>query len=410
VLKHHGVNSTFDEVSEKEHWWWDTELANDGGVLNDPKMRSFFDHCSRKHARSEKDPLEQSSTQTCSTETCTGFGDSRMPVCSLVVVNPSMHFGNCGLRVLQQVDYLERSVLDLYTGSDNSCEIVTNGNIRRLAVNVMSLRKYRDCSIIRIDGFILDINRTDEISFDVCWGYNELGQLLASPCETPIHPLREKHLATTGPVRKVYASPFVIVFGTLCADFVASFRDLAVYIANSHLAAHDTSVNVMTDVQYLSEETNSFFRERNLIFIGCPLCNYAMETICVSQQRCNVPVNFTSYNSFTLARKTFHKQDQAVMFTFPLVSQSKNVKESIPRLGLCIHVNSPLATHQISRLAWPVIPPMVRTPFANYIPDVIVVDFGVWSKGFGAVLFMGIWNSTWNIQGVVDANNPLHNP
>ena len=38
-------NSTYEELQGKEHWWWDTKFENDGGVLNDPTMRQFYQRC-----------------------------------------------------------------------------------------------------------------------------------------------------------------------------------------------------------------------------------------------------------------------------------------------------------------------------------------------------------------------------
>lgn len=32
---------TYSEIADKEHWWWDTYETNDGGVVNDPVIRSF---------------------------------------------------------------------------------------------------------------------------------------------------------------------------------------------------------------------------------------------------------------------------------------------------------------------------------------------------------------------------------
>ena len=43
LLIEHGSNSvTYDEVPGKSHWWWDTIYPNDGGVMNDKKMRLFY--------------------------------------------------------------------------------------------------------------------------------------------------------------------------------------------------------------------------------------------------------------------------------------------------------------------------------------------------------------------------------
>ena len=52
----------------------------------------------------------------------------------------------------------------------------------------------------------------------------------------------------------------------------------------------------------------------------------------------------------------------------------------------------------MSRLAWPVVPPMVRAPFANYIPDYMVIDERVWALGFGAVRAAGYWDSEWRLS------------
>lgn len=40
LLQRIGVNSSLEEVPNKQHWWWDTKIDNDGGVLNDPHVRT----------------------------------------------------------------------------------------------------------------------------------------------------------------------------------------------------------------------------------------------------------------------------------------------------------------------------------------------------------------------------------
>ena len=42
MLTEVGVNVTLDLVAGKEHWWWDTDAENDGGVNNDPRVREFL--------------------------------------------------------------------------------------------------------------------------------------------------------------------------------------------------------------------------------------------------------------------------------------------------------------------------------------------------------------------------------
>jgi len=42
LLKFVRANSTYEEVLNRDHWWWDTKNENDGGVLNDKVMRKFY--------------------------------------------------------------------------------------------------------------------------------------------------------------------------------------------------------------------------------------------------------------------------------------------------------------------------------------------------------------------------------
>ena len=34
-----GTNVSYSELPGKQHWWWDTDAENDGGVNNDPQVR-----------------------------------------------------------------------------------------------------------------------------------------------------------------------------------------------------------------------------------------------------------------------------------------------------------------------------------------------------------------------------------
>ena len=42
LLTEQGNDVTYNELPDKQHWWWDTYEENDGGVVNDGKMRKFF--------------------------------------------------------------------------------------------------------------------------------------------------------------------------------------------------------------------------------------------------------------------------------------------------------------------------------------------------------------------------------
>lgn len=41
--------SEYEEVPSKGHWWWDSVVANDGGAVNDERMRRFFNEAFSSH-------------------------------------------------------------------------------------------------------------------------------------------------------------------------------------------------------------------------------------------------------------------------------------------------------------------------------------------------------------------------
>jgi menaquinone-dependent protoporphyrinogen IX oxidase len=46
LLEEVGADVTLDELPDKEHWWWDSHKANDGGVMFDKTVRDFL----KKHS------------------------------------------------------------------------------------------------------------------------------------------------------------------------------------------------------------------------------------------------------------------------------------------------------------------------------------------------------------------------
>jgi hypothetical protein len=197
----------------------------------------------------------------------------------------------------------------------------------------------------------------------------------------------------------------------------------------------------------------------NIMFIGGPSMNKIMTIICCntdqkkmesesysidaasySSIRCKIPdaiqftggymphANSTSMSSSSgdnsLSRFSFdgkeydEHSDNAIIFTLPLYRTTKvgdtsnnnhnnnnnnsasvfRPKTSNVAMAVCLHSNTPEGYLHLSRLAWPVIPPMVRAPFTTYIPDYMLIDSGIWSKGFGGVSKAGYWDNEWNIN------------
>ena len=46
LLEEIGADVTLDELPGKQHWWWDSDQTNDGGVMFDKTVRTFLS----KHA------------------------------------------------------------------------------------------------------------------------------------------------------------------------------------------------------------------------------------------------------------------------------------------------------------------------------------------------------------------------
>ena len=718
LLLHYGVNATLEELPGKQHWWWDTNAPNDGGVMNDPAMRAYYQHCMRK-ARKELtlkqkyvlalnsstapaaiDPLHHKATErptynsdifTSAPHPSKGKNTSSTPAdlgevqplvrrpcernMTLVVVNPASHHGSCGLHIQQQHRMMRRTAVQVscspLTSAKNSassggdassadaategsaaartgsahgrfCSIVTS-NVRKLRLqfgydSVLFGARYLD-----VDGVAFDLAQLHQLSapgrpgsdqlvmdlpsdsvnrgngggttaeggissspslhstfqqrwsalhhddvdhgkympgkayFEVCWHFPmdepqpcwyeadalvppssprqtstatdgnaavveeeavttaldgtssasvpEHQSLVPPPSQQPQYlssfPIAEKRLENYGPIRHVYARPFVVVYGTPPHQALRnSMRDLAVYIGNSHAAAHGTYVQVVSDLEYrasgLGKRTDSSLA--NILFVGGSSMNKVMALMCgtagfavpkladvsrnssygdasgvtdggeIGSDRgmnklhggyafdvlkprssalpliCNLPggirfsggarggmpstpnassktaapssssssssSSFSSSSSsssssvggtsqaplqysFELDFTEYHNPDHAVAFTFPFYRTADVAGgNGVVRMGVCIHANSAQGYLQLSRLAWPVIPPMVRAPFGNYMPDFMAVDSKLWATGFGGVLAAGYWSNQWEADSIQTYTNmfPYTNP
>ena len=67
------VFSTLDELVNKQHWWWDTLAANDGGALNDLSLRLFYSHCLQKH----HEEMGSTAARSRSRSTCNSINNNK---------------------------------------------------------------------------------------------------------------------------------------------------------------------------------------------------------------------------------------------------------------------------------------------------------------------------------------------
>ena len=170
--------SDYEEVPSKGHWWWDTAVANDGGTVNDERLRKFF-----AEAFSSQDDCP------------IGYEH--------VTTNVDAVLGSCGFRVEQQVVPFRTSRVALVAERS-----LRTQNVRRLA---------------------LDAGQFDTVDGDAISDATRICRpgLAWVPCEAT-----GRGPGTSGPMRQVVESAFRVVYepGAL---------GLATYLANQfHLTGH----------------------------------------------------------------------------------------------------------------------------------------------------------------------------
>jgi hypothetical protein len=502
LLKAQGINATTEEIFGKQHWWWDTAVDNDGGVLNDPKMRSFYSSCHSLYNHSyhlavkyqefmksqengamskfldhlamesqslakPKKPVDKSAIQPVANSVDPLAEYLTYARCernmTLKVINPAVQEGFCGVRVLQQHQSLMLSSVslscshlgDMKQKRKKICSIAT-GNARRLSLDFRFGQ-----ALFEVDELIvnqhpvpLSLASSEEV-LQLCIAEKTR---VVSICPTnTMHPLLEKTLTTYGPIRRLYDRPFVVVYGTPNSQPLRiAMRDLAMYLANSHYASHFTSVQVYSDLEFATGNYLRRFQQANILFVGDASQNKFLRTVLsppsaaaasgqpvpVLRGRLPEAVDFFAVKDtssarsgreeedddddddglaggdgrrgFRVASHSFNGSDEALIFTMPLLRTFSNISElffdpssrdALPSIGpedqamgLVLAANSLHGYLQLSRLAWPVIPPMVRAPFANYLPDFVVLDRRIWDEGLGGILAAGYWDMDWKFD------------
>jgi hypothetical protein len=506
LLKSRNINATMEEIMGKQHWWWDTQQENDGGVLNDLKMRSFYSFCYSLYAKeqeiekgyyqvylkeSRREVKEDDSFINYLTALSTGNRNLKkerdVPAVTpldeyltssrcdyknitLTVMNPAVHEGYCGIQVLQQHQPLALSTVKVscsyetkqWMAHDNIQErklkrcFIQTGNVRRFSFQRefgQSLFEAQELIINHRHSFPQQPSHptASDGSIHIC--LSPQNHQMPTDCSSPaLFPLLEKTLITYGPIRRVYDRPFVIVYGTPSGQSLRiTLKDFALYLANSHYTSHYTSVQVFSDLEYMT--TSNYLKKpqlSNVIFIGDATQNKFLKSVLSSSKAAKstsstrvigrLPADLEFFDpasssssaassdllsqqeqrkGFKLNNWLFQEADQGILFTFPFIRTSSesisanennendelngfatesmkiSVEDHHIGMGLVISANSVLGYHHLSRLAWPVIPPMVRAPFANYLPDYMIIDHQIWDKGFGGVLAAGYWDMEW---------------
>eukprot|EP00605_Chrysophyceae_sp_TOSAG23-4_P000665 GSChrysophyteH1.ASY1.ANO1.747.1 assembled CDS len=296
------------------------------------------------------------------------------------------------------------------------CHVLTT-NVQRLSIHFWGnssvgaledpLFKQNRLAEWYIDGYPMEFSHADGASVDVCFSArsgrsgNPLGPQTGQPSvckEGVIDTRKEKSPNLQGPIRMIASKPLLIVYGTpRKSELRVAIRDFAVYLANAYTAAHGSYVRAITDLEYRSGGYSSSdgSSTTNAIFIGGPESNKVSRTLFDQKKTAPHMLSFDhDSHSITIGPHRFDLRSHAAIFAFPYIS----APEQQPGLAVCIVSESARGYSDMSKLAWPTVPPMVRAPFANYIPDYMVIDGNIWAEGFGSVTAAGFWNTAWEFD------------
>ena len=132
---------------------------------------------------------------------------------------------------------------------------------------------------------------------------------------------------------------------------------------------------------------------KNIILIGGPNINAATKMYFDENIEFH-PILFDEFG-FLLGNCKFHRPGYGLIALLPFRSKAKNKNHS---LVLLIAGTDSNGLRNALMLAEPTIPPMMRSPYSNQIPDFVVVGPGTAAKGLGGIEALGFWGRNWNLE------------
>jgi len=174
------------------------------------------------------------------------------------------------------------------------------------------------------------------------------------------------------------------------------------YIANSHFVAYDTIVPIVIDDSEKRESASTRALRRVLFAIGEDL----PEEVTTTLQRFPFHVSVSS-QKIQVAEDTFTSDDASlVLLILTPPAEAENCvadgdRGTVPRSsgGFLIYAQSIEAmNHAIRDLGMPTVPPMMRPPFGNMLPDVVVSDAKARGMGLGSIRLGAYMNRDWSLS------------
>lgn len=399
-----------EEVPNQEHWWWDTQRAEDGGVVNDATMRAFYRlQRTALSAAAVWTRLAASADPHATLQQVTGRQTTLPRDLTYTSTQPSVYrTGRMGVRVLNQIHPQEPSTLSMElqatttsSGPVNVLHVRTH-NVAALGPSFVlpsasallsDLQRAGDaalavdglCSrpqaaeaghsestvshlslpaIICVDGTPVRASEFFRPDIIIACNGQQAGCALSTvdTIELTGQPLR------AGAFRpQVLASCTGTVNGALAAEAASTpaltqpLSDALTYISSLHTLAYDSLVPITP---------------------GCP------RSVSTSDGADALP---SPWNTFVL-RGTADNSSWSSSSLSTSGANKAHLALSIAHAAsstTTAHLSDPDAWWTLALLARPTIPPMVRAPFCNYFPGHVAVDANVVETGYAGFTSAG---------------------
>ena len=241
--------------------------------------------------------------------------------------------------------------------------------------------------------------------------------------------LRERGPHNAGPMRAVTAAPFAVVYGTQSASPAATEALLrgAQLLSQGHSLASHAFAPVVADVDVKfceeGEGEGCLPCGTNLVLLGGPAQNSVTARLHAEQRERGFAVRFPGGGAsaaaagepFAIGDRVFAGNATALLAAVGWADERKrcagsggagelfgamDARASPARLALVVAGTDADGLFAALRFAAPVIPPMVRAPYSNLFPDVLVLGPRVLREGYGGVLLAGYFGSRWELDEV----------
>jgi len=286
--------------------------------------------------------------------------------------NPGSQHHLSGVRVLQQrVSFLKSQIQGNCEQVDQSwtCVLITK-NVRRFEI-----ARVEDVGKIGflIDGLIFEVEKPTMFCYiNNRWSF-------CSDVETYHNDQRVPD--RYGPIRQLFESKFVIVYGTQTEDS-RTLLGWATFLANTWFMTGHASASIVSDTEFLQRPQS----QENVLFLGGPELNLAFKVNSMAFKS-NFGINETA-KDINIGPCYFSGEDLGAMILFPFNG----------RLGGVISGTTLEGVRSVIALATPTIPPMARQPYSNMIPDFIVTGPNMRTMGLGGIVAAGFWDYRWDFD------------